>query len=83
MRAGYYLKLSIFLLLAAIGGLLGAMAGAIAGYALGPLVAGLFGSISRDIDPIQVLVLAIRMMVIAGFLWAFLKSYTYLVRRFW
>jgi len=31
----------------------------------------------------QVFVLTIGVMVIASFIWAFLKSYTYLVRRFW
>lgn len=83
MQTGYYFKLTIFLLLAAGGGLIGTAAGAIAGYGVSILIVMLVGGITRDMDPMAVGFLTIVIVMAASFFWSFLKSYTYLVRNFW
>jgi uncharacterized membrane protein YfcA len=83
MQTGYYFKLTIFLILAVGGGLVGTAAGAIAGYGISMLVVMLFGGLTRDMDPMAVGFLTIVVVMTASFCWSFLKSYTYLVRNFW
>jgi multisubunit Na+/H+ antiporter MnhB subunit len=85
MRVGYSLKLAFFLLLAACGGVIGAAMGTVVVLSLiAPLIIVGFGRLTEGTNlPQSTAVFAGYLVVGSSFVWATLKSYTYLIRRFW
>jgi hypothetical protein len=85
VRTIYYLNLTAFLLLAACGGAAGAVMSAVLVIALiAPLIVVIFERHFGNTDVSQSMVVIAAYIIISGsFLWALLKTYTYLIRRFW
>ena len=84
MTITYYAKLTIFLLLAAVGGLLGAIVGAVASFFLAPFLVSMLALVSYSTTfPFSVAIFVGYCAMISCFIWSFLKSYTILVRTFW
>lgn len=82
MRIAYYLKRSFPLLLALGGGLLGVAGGALPSAALAaPLTIIAYESPRHSALLVCVAVLLVYGITIAGFLWGFLKTYTYARKR--
>jgi hypothetical protein len=84
MRILYYAKLTLFLLLAAVGGMIGAVLSAIASFVLAPFMIGIVESVTYNpAFPLSVVIFSGYCIVIVSFVWCFVRSYTILVRTFW
>ncbi|KFG70408.1 hypothetical protein JH26_04400 [Microvirga sp. BSC39] len=84
MRILYYAKLTLFLLLAAVGGMIGAVLSAIASFVLAPFMIGIVESVTYSQDfPLSVVIFSGYCFVAVSFAWSFVRSYTILVRTFW
>ncbi|MCB5176609.1 hypothetical protein [Microvirga lenta] len=83
MNAAYYAKLLLFLLLSSLGGLAGAVFGAAIGYLAGMVAVFLFTFVTYSFDPLTVGFYTLFLSAIVGFIWAFVRSYTLLVRHLW